>query len=114
MGIYVPRLVGLFGFAGFLSFFPNYNLFYVLFLFFLFFLYPKPKLGQGSIFSNEQWIKNISKACSVAFFVFLTPSILNVVLLRAGNLYLTETYIIPIVALLSLVASFIYFDLTGE
>jgi hypothetical protein len=100
---FTPRSYGLFGLAGFLGFLPNLNTFYMFFMFFFFFLYARPKSPQGTIFSDERWAQNLTKACAVAFFVFLIPSMFNVAFLRSGSIFLWVSYAIPIVALLSLV-----------
>jgi hypothetical protein len=109
-----PRLYGLLGFLGFLGFLTDINSIYMFFAFFFFFVYTKPQKPGGTIFTDERWTKNLTKATSVAFFVFLIASMFNIAFLQSADIFLWVTYSIPIIALLCLVAAFVYYDLIGE
>jgi hypothetical protein len=108
------RYFGFFGFTGFLGFIPNFYYLYMLFMLFFFFAYAQPKTKDGMTLSDERWGKNITQACRNAFFVYLIPSMLNIAFLRTTDSFLLASTAIPIAALLSFAASFVYYDFKGD
>jgi len=109
-----PRYFGFFGIAGFLGFLPGLYNFYMLFMFFFFLAYARPTTKEGTILSDERWGKNVTQASRNAFYVFLIPTMLNIAFLRDSDNFLMFSVAIPIAALLSFAASFVYYDLKGD
>ncbi len=108
------RYFGFLGFLGFAGFTEGNSFFYVLFMLFFLFLFARPKTKEGTVLSDERWSTNVTKAGRNAFFVFLIPSMLSVAYLTGTNVFMLAFEVIPIAALLSFVAFFIYYDWTGD
>jgi hypothetical protein len=108
------RYFGFFGFAGFAGFIPGYAVYYMFFMLFFFFAFARPKTKEGTVLSDERWATNVTKSCRNAFFVALIPSMLSVAFLRGTSVFLLAAEAIPIAALLSFVAFFVYYDWRGE
>ena len=108
------RYFGFFGFVGFAGFISGNSVYYMLFILFFFFAFARPKTKEGTILSDERWAANVTKSCRNAFFVFLIPSILSISFLRNTNVFVLATEVIPVAALLSFVAFFVYYDWRGD
>jgi hypothetical protein len=108
------RWFGLLGLAGFAGFIPGNEDFYMFFTLFFFFAFARPKTEEGTVFSDERWGANVTKACRNAFFVFLIPSMLAVAFLRSTDIFLLAVEAIPVAALLAFIAFFVYYDWRGD
>lgn len=108
------RYFGFFGFLGFAGFIPGNSVFYIFFMLFFFFAFARPKTKEGVVLSDERWAANVTKSCRNAFFVFLIPSMLSVAFLRSTEIFMQAITVIPVAALLTFVAFFVYYDWRGE
>ena len=108
------RYFGFLGFVGFAGFIPGNSVYYMFFMLFFLFAFARPKTKEGVILSDERWATNVTKASRNAFFVLLIPLMLSVAFLRSTNIFVLSTELIPIAALLTLVAFFVYYDWRGE
>jgi hypothetical protein len=108
------RFFGFFGFLGFLGFIPGNYPYYMLFMLFFFFVTARKTTPNGEYLTDERWQGNVTKACAVAFFIFLIPSMLSIAFLRSSDVFTAMSATIPVAALISLFTSFYYFDLTGD
>jgi hypothetical protein len=108
------RYFGFLGFLGFAGFTPGNSVYYMFFMLFFFFAFARPKTKEGVVLSDERWAANVTKSCRNAFFVFLIPSMLSIAFLKSTNVFMLATEVIPIAALLTFVASFVYYDWRGE
>ena len=108
------RYFGFLGFVGFAGFIPGNSVYYMFFMLFFFFAFARPKTKEGTVLSDERWGANATKSCRNAFFVFLIPSMLIVAFLRSTEIFMLATEVIPVAALLTFVAFFLYYDWRGD
>jgi uncharacterized membrane protein len=108
------RYFGVLGFIGFVGFIPGNSVHYMFFMLFFFFAFARPKTKEGVILSDERWGANVTKSCRNAFFVFLIPSMLSVAFLRSTDFFMLAAQVIPVAAILTFVAFFVYYDWRGE
>jgi len=108
------RFFGFFGFLGFLGFIPGNYPYYMLFMLFFFFVTARKTTPNGEYLTDERWQRNVTRACAIAFFIFLIPSMLSIAFLRSSDVFPAMSATIPVAALICLFTSFYYFDLTGD
>jgi hypothetical protein len=114
MAKFTERYFGFLGFLGLTGFLPGNSFFYMFFMLFFFFLFARPKTIDGTVLSDERWGANVTKSGRNAFFVFLISSMLSVAFLNGTNVFVLAFEVIPIAALLSFIAFFVYYDWRGD